>query len=278
MQLYVADYLADTMELSTVEHGAYLLLLMTMWRHSAKLPNDTVKLARIARLSPAKFKPVWAEISRFFVVEGDSITNRRLRKEHQKAKEKSEVRATSGKAGGDAKALKDKESRLANASDLPWHSSDIRDQIREEESADALLSDRPDQTSSDQPKADDLQPAIDAFNEAASEAGWPSMQKLTPQRRAALKARLAEAGGIDGWRTALAKARASPHLCGQNDRGWVASFDFITRQSSFAKLMEGNYDPRSSAPRSGSTRSSQPGRGGQPGGLVGAAMRSRSGS
>lgn len=135
MQLYVADYLADTMELSTVEHGAYLLLLMTMWRHGAKLPNDPTKLARIARLSPAKFKPVWAEISRFFVVEGDSITNRRLRKEHQKAKEKSEVRATAGKAGGEAKALKDKEARLANASDLPWHSSDIRSQIEESSSS-----------------------------------------------------------------------------------------------------------------------------------------------
>ena len=38
---------------------------------------------------------------------------------------------------------------------------------------------------------------------------------------------------MDGGSSLLAR----PH--GQNDRGWTANFDFLTRQSSFAKLMEG---------------------------------------
>lgn len=276
MQLYVADYLADTLDLSTVEHGAYLLLLMTMWRHDAKLPHDMAKLARIVRMSPKKFEPVWAEISRFFVVEGDQITNRRLSKEHKKAKEKSEVRATAGRAGGQAKALKDNKQALSNAIDLPWHSSDIRDQIEERDGSYEPLSDRADQTAEAKPEPDDLQPAFDAYNEAAREAGWPQVQKLTKARKASLKARIKDAGGLDGWRYALARARASPHLCGQNDRGWTASFDFLTQQSSFAKLMEGNYDPRKPAANSRTPGSPHPGRSGQPGGLVGAAMRCRS--
>lgn len=94
----------------------------------------------------------------------------------------------------------------------------------------------------------ELRIAVDAFNATAAEAGWPQCQRLSKAREAALKARLAECGGVDGWRIALAKARASPHLTGQNDRGWTASFDFLTQASSFAKLMEGNYDPR---PRNG---------------------------
>lgn len=97
----------------------------------------------------------------------------------------------------------------------------------------------------------ELRIAVDAFNATAADAGWPQCQRLSKAREAALKARLAECGGVDGWRIALAKARASPHLTGQNDRGWTASFDFLTQASSFAKLMEGNYDPR---PRPDSAR------------------------
>ena len=104
----------------------------------------------------------------------------------------------------------------------------------------------------DDPPSDEIQQAVDAYNDAAQQAGWPQVQKLTPARRSAIKARLKDAGGIDGWMFALGKARASPHLCGQNDRGWTASFDFLTRQSSFAKLMEGNYD-RSTARNSRQT-------------------------
>lgn len=78
MQLYVGDYLADTLDLTTEQHGAYLLLLMTMWRHDAKLPNDAAKLARIARVSPRRWHLVWAEIQHFFYVEGDQITCRHI--------------------------------------------------------------------------------------------------------------------------------------------------------------------------------------------------------
>lgn len=91
---------------------------------------------------------------------------------------------------------------------------------------------------------DEVAEAVSAYNRTANVAGWPKVQVISKQRRANLKARLAEAGGLSGWEDALAKARASPHCCGQNDRGWTASFDFLTRQSSFAKLMEGNYDDR----------------------------------
>ena len=39
-------------------------------------------------MTPAKFRRVWAEISRFFLVEGDKITNPPLTKERKKASEK----------------------------------------------------------------------------------------------------------------------------------------------------------------------------------------------
>jgi hypothetical protein len=84
------------------------------------------------------------------------------------------------------------------------------------------------------------------FNAVAARVGWPQVQKITPARRAALSQRISDVGGEDAWRQAIDRAARSPHLTGQNNRGWVADFDWLTKAANFTKLMEGNYDPRTS--------------------------------
>jgi len=77
MPLYVAEYRADTGHLGTVEHGAYLLLLMAMWRANGKLPADDERLSRLTLLSAdewAKVKPVVLE---FFTRRGGVLTHNR---------------------------------------------------------------------------------------------------------------------------------------------------------------------------------------------------------
>lgn len=84
--------------------------------------------------------------------------------------------------------------------------------------------------------------ALEAYNEVAEQVGWPKAQKLTKQRRSSIRQRLRDAGGLEGWQDALAKAKAIPWLSGQNDRGWKANLDFFLQAKSFTKLMEGAYD------------------------------------
>lgn len=88
----------------------------------------------------------------------------------------------------------------------------------------------------------DLGEAVEAWNAMADQHGLPRVQRLTETRKRALRARLAECDGIEGWMAALDRVQASPFLTGQNDRGWRADFDFVVRESSFTKIMEGKYD------------------------------------
>jgi uncharacterized protein YdaU (DUF1376 family) len=49
MPMYWGNYHADTAHLSTVQHGAYLLLIGHYWQHGG-LPDDDAQLANITRL------------------------------------------------------------------------------------------------------------------------------------------------------------------------------------------------------------------------------------
>lgn len=89
--------------------------------------------------------------------------------------------------------------------------------------------------------------ALNLWNAAAERVGWPKAQRLTDTRRRALKLRLAECGGLDGWSTALSKAEASAFLTGKTGRtggheNWRCDLDFILRQAKFTKLLEGGFD------------------------------------
>jgi uncharacterized protein YdaU (DUF1376 family) len=80
LPLWTDAYLADTRHLSTVEHGAYLLLLIEAWRRpSCSLPDDDALLARLTGLSAeawAEAKPV---VMAFWKRDGRSATWRQKR-------------------------------------------------------------------------------------------------------------------------------------------------------------------------------------------------------
>lgn len=92
--------------------------------------------------------------------------------------------------------------------------------------------------------SDDLTLAQQSWNDLASEFKLAKVSYLTDGRKSKLRARLKEAGGIEGWNLALAKVRSAAWMHGANDRGWRVSFDFLLRPDKFAQLIEGGYDQR----------------------------------
>lgn len=90
MRFYVADYLADTTDLTTEEHGAYLLLLLNLWKRDGRLPCQPERLARMVGMTLDRWESVWMVIGRFFALDDGHITQARLRRELDAAKERSD--------------------------------------------------------------------------------------------------------------------------------------------------------------------------------------------
>lgn len=106
-----------------------------------------------------------------------------------------------------------------------------RREEREEEDSEAIASVSPRLPISE---------AVEFYNSNALAAGWPTIAKLNDGRRRDLRNRLRE-HGLDGWKAAVTRARASPFLAGADPPRWF-NFDFLIHPRKFLKVFEGNYD------------------------------------
>lgn len=93
------------------------------------------------------------------------------------------------------------------------------------------------------PLKSDAAIAFDHWNDLAAEHGWP-VAKVLESRRAAIGARIKEAGGLDGFLAAMDDITKSDFLMGRRPgrRGaFVISLDFVLQPQSFRRMLEGNY-------------------------------------
>jgi len=98
-KLWTDAYLGDTTHLTTLEHGAYLLLLVTAWRaRDNKLPDDDKLLARYTKLTPSQWARIKPIISQFFVIENGFWIQSRLMDEAAAVRQYRDKQAAAGKA------------------------------------------------------------------------------------------------------------------------------------------------------------------------------------
>lgn len=102
------DYLRDTGHLTTIEHGAYLLLLFHAWTHDGVLSNDDARLRNITKLGVKAWNTYALTIRSFFYISGESgevLRHRRIDRELAKSGKFAAQRSKAGKASAAKRSL-----------------------------------------------------------------------------------------------------------------------------------------------------------------------------
>lgn len=78
----------------------------------------------------------------------------------------------------------------------------------------------------------------------------PKPLAFSKERKDKCSTRLKDPNFVKNFTPAVQKAQTSPFLCGKNDRGWKATFDwFIANETNIFKVLEGKYDDNTSLDR-----------------------------
>lgn len=103
IQLYVSDYLADTMHLTAEEHGAYLLLIMNYWQTEKPIPES--RLQGITRVFNDRWTTVKSSLSDFFKIDENGCWyHERIEKDLEKIKLKSQQASEAGRKSAEKRA------------------------------------------------------------------------------------------------------------------------------------------------------------------------------
>ena len=97
--MYWGDYVRKTAHLSTLEHGAYLLLIAHYWNTGLPLPDDDEILRRITKTSTKQFKAMREVIHSFFTIEGGKLYHERLEGELRTSREVSTFKSSDAVLG-----------------------------------------------------------------------------------------------------------------------------------------------------------------------------------
>jgi uncharacterized protein YdaU (DUF1376 family) len=97
MPVYIGDYLADTMHLTTEQHGAYLLLIFHLWRR-ATLPDDNTVLAKITGLDASSWSSARPVLAEFFKIQDGQWRHGRVERERIRVAAKQETNVKKAKS------------------------------------------------------------------------------------------------------------------------------------------------------------------------------------
>lgn len=264
MPLWIGAYLADTMSLTTVQHGAYLLLLMAYWRERSPLVDDDETLRGITKTDRSEWKRMRPTLAKFFKV-GDGVWwHKRVEKEMADADARSKTATGKAKAAAEARWGAAPKHSTSNA---PSIAHALHEDVLDECPTPSPLPDKRNTEPTVLVVSGETPPTtvirlpdrripcpydrlLEVFH--AECTTLPRVMKLNDKRKTHLSARWREVDadskfenaddGIEIFRTIFKRVNASDFLSGRA-KDWHATFDWLTDSSTnFLKVCEGHYD------------------------------------
>lgn len=216
---YPGDYLRDTQVLSEKCQVAYDRIMCEHMRNiciSQKQLNFFTK--RLSEEEKEELLMVLTEVEDGFQISwvAESINKRRAYSESRRKNRQ-----------------KKKEEDVSNISKTYDKHMDNEDEIEDVNEIEVK-----DETVIENKLKIDYQKIVDIFNSFRNQ--MPEVKKITPSRKTAIRLRIKEYG-LNGLGEMFQKASNSSFLNGENDRGWIADFDWLMQPRNFIKVYEDNY-------------------------------------
>lgn len=239
LPLFTDSYLGDTRHLTTIQHGAYLLMLIVAWRtKNCCLPNNDDYLAKICGMDSRTWGKHKNVILEFWEEDEDrTLFQPRLRDERHYCEGKRRKNVEAGKLS----ALKNKERHSTNVitNVQPKHNqptpTPTPTKIKIEDTNVSL---------SPQGIEGDLCPyqkIISIWNEVCGVSGLPKAE-ATDKRKRLIKVRWNSEmkRSLDHWRKFCELVAQSNFHRGENERSWRATIDWAIRPDTITKFFENN--------------------------------------
>lgn len=226
-QFYAKSWLSATRVISVAARGAYMDLLAWSWDNGPIPKSDKAK-AGIVGVSEAQFKRLWSEFSLKWQETAVGLVNLRLEQQRAQLHAFKQGKAESGRKGAESRWQPDG-TAIDSPSKINGSTSSSTTTTRKQEEDITSVSD-----------------LRELWNEE-TDGLLPRCLKLTDTRKKKATARLSELP-FDAWIEVITRIKKSSFLCGENDRGWRADFDFLIKPDTATRVLEGKYDDRPKAP------------------------------
>ncbi len=245
--LYERDFTADTATWPMDAVAALIRLMNYQW-HNGSIPYDQRHAARIAGCHDAEqWKEIWKTYleDKFEQLNATSLINRRLYREYVRIEKKG------------AQAKRAAEKRWQKQTDNADGDADACASAMQTKNQEPRTKNKP----KDKGPAVPYQSIVDLYHELCPQL--PTVKVLSDKRKAQLRARwktfefmrgigkpgepkvLIKFNELETWqRYFIFITEQCPFMAGNNDRGWVANFDFVIRESGMINVMENKYVER----------------------------------